>query len=290
MTTTQLRGDDLLIHCSIHHRKTRAEIARLAGYTRPDNPDKISFTAFYENLMQAGAGGAMDYETWHNIATCARMRSCEALDNGDEDRALREHLSARSANALALANDAQPYCLTWGCPDFGVYFACLASYNNGRLYGCWVDLEKVESGDCIRDAIAYMLRRSPTPGAEEWRADDYSDVPRLLIQEWPDLDRLAEYATAKNDAQEPGAFDAWVGNVGIDADFAGFGSAFLGIYDREELYAMERAEEIHGEDVFSGDNWPFCCIDWEAAWRYLNHQGFYSEPAPGYRRYIFAPV
>lgn len=41
------------------------------------------------------------------------------------------------------------------------YAACLASYNNGRLYGAWIDSSS--DADKMADDIAKMLRGSPCP-------------------------------------------------------------------------------------------------------------------------------
>ena len=44
-----------------------------------------------------------------------------------------------------------------------IYVACLAAYNNGYLYGAWIDAD--QDPDQIRDEIAAMLARSPIKGA-----------------------------------------------------------------------------------------------------------------------------
>lgn len=46
-------------------------------------------------------------------------------------------------------------------PDRAIYVADLAAYNNGHLYGCWIDA--AQDADQIREEIATMLRGSPYP-------------------------------------------------------------------------------------------------------------------------------
>lgn len=45
--------------------------------------------------------------------------------------------------------------------DLRIYVACLASYNNGRLYGKWIDAE--QDADAINEEIRLLLKGSPYP-------------------------------------------------------------------------------------------------------------------------------
>ena len=65
-----------------------------------------------------------------------------------------------------------------------IYVACLASYNAGILHGEWID---ATDADTIREAIQEMLKRSPTPGAEEWAIHDYEGFGPLRLSEFEDL-------------------------------------------------------------------------------------------------------
>jgi antirestriction protein len=47
-----------------------------------------------------------------------------------------------------------------------IYVACLASYNNGILYGKWISAD--QTADAIYDEIHEMLNESPVKGDEEW--------------------------------------------------------------------------------------------------------------------------
>ncbi|WP_369933937.1 antirestriction protein ArdA [Xanthomonas tesorieronis] len=112
-----------------------------------------------------------------------------------------------------------------------IYLACLASYNNGRLHGRWIDLDGANLDD-VQGEIAAMLRESPypnvtvecpecdgegslvsdgstnpitvvtcetckgtgkVPSAEEWAVHDSEDLPAgFRDTEWPDLAKLID--------------------------------------------------------------------------------------------------
>lgn len=62
-----------------------------------------------------------------------------------------------------------------------IYVACLAAYNNGKLYGTWIDADQ-EPKD-IEEAVQEMLKNSSEPGAEEWAIHDYKDFGPLELDE-----------------------------------------------------------------------------------------------------------
>ncbi len=88
------------------------------------------------------------------------------------------------------------------------YAACLASYNAGRLYGAWIDLDT--DTETMGEAVQAMLKASPVRGAEEWAVHDYDGVPSSL-GEYPGLDGLAAAAelleAAEEQVGEGGAYD-----------------------------------------------------------------------------------
>lgn len=70
-----------------------------------------------------------------------------------------------------------------------IYAACLASYNNGVLYGAWIDAD--QDAESIGEAINVMLKGSKEPGAEEYAIHDYEYLPSSL-GEHPDLDDVSD--------------------------------------------------------------------------------------------------
>ncbi len=68
-----------------------------------------------------------------------------------------------------------------------IYVACLSAYNNGILYGQWIDA--TQPVEIVREAIAQMLKKSPIPGAEEWAihgSGDFGDT----IKEYESLESV----------------------------------------------------------------------------------------------------
>ncbi|MBS7457712.1 antirestriction protein ArdA [Coralloluteibacterium stylophorae] len=165
-----------------------------------------------------------------------------------------------------------------------IYVACLASYNNGRLHGRWIDLDGQDAND-VRDEIAAMLRESPfpnvriecpecngrksrlvascvspdrepcpvcngtgkVPSAEEWAVHDYDDLPASW-GEHPDLDKLLAYVEAVEDMDESDreAFDAWIDNYsGSDPDDTEkFREEYQGCFNTLTDYAEHIVEEL----------------------------------------------
>jgi len=84
-----------------------------------------------------------------------------------------------------------------------VWIGCLASYNEGRLIGEWVEIP-TDAND-LRDEITRILAGT---GGEEWYAGDIQGVPSYLRTDYPQVEQLTEYAAALEQA---------VAN-GLDAD------------------------------------------------------------------------
>lgn len=161
-----------------------------------------------------------------------------------------------------------------------LYFACLASYNAGRLHGAWVDASS--DVDEMQEAIATMLRASPcpnvfvdcpecegsgeienpnntvtvcpncregrVPSAEEWAVHDYDDFPNM--GEYPGLADVAAYVELIDDHShiDEGDMKAIVDNFGtIDEAKSALDDQFVGIFDNFRDYADERADEVIGD-------------------------------------------
>lgn len=182
-----------------------------------------------------------------------------------------------------------PAGLAIGCPDVGVYFACLASYNSGTLHGAWCDLEEVSDVDDIQAVIDHVIATSPTEGAEEWAVHDSCGLPSILSgTEWPNLTDLATFAET---LQEIGADDAepyrlLCDNLGVLVSADDFREQFCGEWESEEDFAADLAEQLGA--IPSELAWPLYSIDWSAAWRDLRYGGdYYSERDTDGALYVF---
>lgn len=177
-----------------------------------------------------------------------------------------------------------------------MYAACLASYNNGRLFGTWIDLDD-KSVDEIQDEISAMLRGSPYPNvlvecpscdgaghlssekegafafpgacptcqgagkvlsAEEWAAHDYDGEGLSGFGEYPDLDKLVEHVRLYGEHGE--AWLAYVSNVGEHyATEENFSDTYQGKFDSPKDWA----EEFMTENLEVPEHLRFY-IDYEA--------------------------
>lgn len=183
----------------------------------------------------------------------------------------------------------RPACIAAGLPDVGVYIACLASYNAGRLHGAWVDLEECQEEDDIQEAISWILATSPKPGAEEWAMHDSSGLPGYLSRtEWPGLGELIAWAdgiSAVIDEDDREAYRLACENQGQTLDEDQFRETYRGCYSSGTDYAYERATETGAlPDELP---WPLSCIDWTSAWRELAHDGYHAEPCSSGGVHIF---
>ena len=73
-----------------------------------------------------------------------------------------------------------------------IYVACLASYNNGILYGEWINADQ-DPYD-IWNEVSAMLAASPIENAEEWAIHDYEGFEGVSISEYQSFDSVAEIA------------------------------------------------------------------------------------------------
>jgi len=171
----------------------------------------------------------------------------------------------------------RPAGITTCLPDVGCYFACLASYNAGRLHGAWVDLEVATTAEEIQECIDWILVSSPEPGAEEWAMHDHAGLPDCLSRtEWPNLADLAAWAEALAELSrcewEP--FRFYCDDRGEVCSADDFRDAYHGRWDDPADFAYQLAEDVGVMPESSA--WPLSCIDWDQAWRELQMGGDYS--------------
>ena len=171
-----------------------------------------------------------------------------------------------------------------------IYVACLASYNNGTLYGSWLDLSDGPDVDDIREAIEDILSKSPARYAEEWAIHDNQCLPGFLSGEFANLDDITEYAQQWADLSSSDAIayclaceDA--GEVLSEDDFR---SCFRGFYDSERDFAMDWAEERGYYDFQAPYNLVFSNIDWDGVFRALQSEGAsFGAYIPGHGHPVF---
>ncbi len=122
-----------------------------------------------------------------------------------------------------------------------IYVASLADYNDGRLYGQWIDA--AQELDELEHAVVEMLKGSPTPGAEEYAIHDYENFGPLKINEY---ERLATVSRLALGILTHGpAFVHFASLAGTDdVTLNNFEEAFFGHYESVERYADQVLDDL----------------------------------------------
>lgn len=76
--------------------------------------------------------------------------------------------------------------------EISIYVACLAAYNNGVLFGKWIEANQ-DPYD-IWTEVSAMLAASPIEDAEEWAIHDYEGFEGYSVSEYEGFDRVSEIA------------------------------------------------------------------------------------------------
>lgn len=174
-----------------------------------------------------------------------------------------------------------------------IYCACLSAYNNGKLYGRWIDCD--QDADDIWIEINEMLAASPEPDAEEWAVHDFEGWHGLTISEYPDVEEICTWAEL---IVEHGAaiakFIGWAKDVGITADADEFQARYCGHWESSQKFALESDEiEEHYQYKELSQKYPVWanCIDWEHFANELELMDAYqyidAKPSKEYGIYVF---
>lgn len=169
-----------------------------------------------------------------------------------------------------------------------VWVGCLAAYNEGDLYGEWVNVP--DSVEELREEISRILKGSPAnqPGypCEEWALMDNEGFGPFEVGEYEDLESVVKYAEVITRCHED-AFLFWdssgcdFNKMDADEIVEAFYNSYRGHWDRPEYFAMEDMENCH-----EIPDWITGYIDYEAYWRDLTYDGYYAVYGDG-GYYIF---
>ena len=157
----------------------------------------------------------------------------------------------------------------------------LKDYNEAILRYKWLDLEECLSKDEISDFIEqFLAKRSKETNQlhEEWFVTDYEEF--VDLGEYPNLDDIE---TATNLSQEH-AWEVISAYYSCYQEFEHFEEDFVGIYEDEEDFAYELAQDIYSEEQMGGLS---VYIDWERFARDLFIGDDYSEKLEKYKIVIF---
>ena len=148
-----------------------------------------------------------------------------------------------------------------------IYAACLASYNNGRLHGKWIDAD--QPAEVLVEEVRTMLAASQEPGAEEWAIHDYEGFGQLRLGE---NERLARISVIASGITEYGpAFSAWLAydSSRDPAQAKAFADAYRGEWESLRAYTESYAESAGLYEVAEGAGSPYIRVDLEALERDL---------------------
>ena len=127
-----------------------------------------------------------------------------------------------------------------------IYVACLASYNNGKLHGRWIDATQDEWD--ISEEIDEMLSESPEPYPGDWAVHDYSGFfdAGSSLGEHPNLEKVSLAAKLIQEHNELASevISHFCGD--IDEAQKALEDKYLGEYDSLGDYAAEQCESLLG--------------------------------------------
>ena len=158
-----------------------------------------------------------------------------------------------------------------------IYMGFWGLYNDGNLYGNWINLKEANTSERIEQCIDFLKQNFHNPldhKLEEWMVQDHQNLPRCLYGENPDLAKLEEFLTALEDIGsdniEPYLMACDNQHQVIDSD--DFRECFFGIYDSEEDFCQQFHEDC-GTDLG-----PLAShVDWSSVWRDFRCDGWYFQ-------------
>lgn len=131
-----------------------------------------------------------------------------------------------------------------------LYVGTYGKYNDGNLYGQWIDIASFDDYDEFRD---YLYRLHADERDPEFMAQDFENFPEqwysesgFLNEEW--FNRVKEYA----EISEREAADAYIDMTG-EWDESDFEDRYEGKYDSEEDFAYWIVDEIGIENIQNKD-------------------------------------
>lgn len=123
-----------------------------------------------------------------------------------------------------------------------IYVASLSDYNEGRLYGSWIDAD--QEVDRLEAAVHDLLANSPTGRAEEFGIFDYEGFGPWQLDEYESLETVA--LVARGISEYGSAFAHWVGVAESTEPevLDRFEDAYLGQWESVEEFAASYVEDV----------------------------------------------
>lgn len=172
-----------------------------------------------------------------------------------------------------------------------VYVGTYKKYNNGSLFGEWVDLTQFAT---YNDFMRYIRKLHKDERDPEFMMQDFEGYPREWYYESgmdeDTFNKIKEYWEAfDGDDVKKQAYEAWVDYVGRDANVEEFEEKYYGTYDSESDYIDEMIAEGVLDPKYMIENWGDWVLDHDAIWRYLDTGGDLMSVGTDYGVAIFNP-
>ena len=128
-----------------------------------------------------------------------------------------------------------------------IYVACLASYNNGRLFGAWISAN--QDVDDLYAEVKEMFSASSIPQCDEFAIHDYEGFGDVCISEYTGLEAISEIAKFIVEHDELGA--AVLGHTNGDIEEARklLEECYHGEFASEEDFAYYWIHEVDCREI-----------------------------------------
>lgn len=161
-----------------------------------------------------------------------------------------------------------------------VYVGTYSKYNDGNLFGMWVDMVKCGDYDTFMEVCHNLHADEEDP---ELMYQDYECFPKAWYSESgideDTFDKIIEYAELDEDDRE--AFEEFTDSFGNDS-FDSFKERYMGKWDSEKDFAEHIVDECYNLDDMMGHLASY--FDYEAFARDLFIDDYYFTDGYVFRR------
>ena len=155
----------------------------------------------------------------------------------------------------------KPEAITKQIPDYGIFVECLATKNQQKTHGFWIDLEKTKRPMDICYSIQWILQTSPNPAGEVWEITDHTCPTILTERSFPEICQWMNDRTSLPD-DEGEAFETYTHELGTIISKEFFRDTFQGFFEDECDFAWRRYEKQQGVNLDPISQY----VDWERLW------------------------
>ena len=172
-----------------------------------------------------------------------------------------------------------------------VYVGTYEKYNNGSLFGEWVDLTRF---DTYADFMRYIRKLHKDERDPEFMMQDFEGYPESLYYESgmseKTFNAIKEYWDAfGGDDVKRQAYEVYASWMGSDASVEDFEDRYYGTWDSESDYIDEMIENGAIDPARWAEEEGTWVYDHDAMWRYLNTGGDAESARTDYGVAIFDP-